>query len=84
MPSVKRCQAFMVPAKESTDETLQAALKAVGIDLQFLNWFPSKDGIPELVVGFKASGREGEYTNEVDNLGCLLCRGHYFSFSSLF
>jgi hypothetical protein len=33
--------------------TLQAAFKAVGIDLQFQRWFHTADGIPELVIGSK-------------------------------
>jgi hypothetical protein len=35
------------------EAALQAAFKAVGMDLQFINWFPSTDGTPELVVGSK-------------------------------
>ncbi len=35
------------------ETTLQTAFKAVGMDLQFLRWYPSEDGIPELVVGSK-------------------------------
>lgn len=43
-----------------------------------------KDGIPELVVESKPQPAKARNTNEVDNLGCSLCRGHHFSFSSLF
>ena len=33
--------------------TLQAAFKAVGMDLQFQRWFHTAEGMPELVVGSK-------------------------------
>jgi len=33
--------------------TLRAAFKTVGIDVQFINWYPKEDNIPELVIGSK-------------------------------
>jgi hypothetical protein len=36
-----------------TEATLKAAFEAIHIDLQFLNWYPNKNGALELVVGSK-------------------------------
>jgi hypothetical protein len=33
--------------------TLRSAFKGVGIDVQFISWYPREDNIPELVIGSK-------------------------------
>ncbi len=35
------------------ENTLRTAFKVVGMDVKFINWYPSEDGLPELVVGSK-------------------------------
>ena len=33
--------------------TLRAAFKAAGFEVQFINWYPRPDNVPELVIGSK-------------------------------